>query len=175
MQDETDRISDILHYDSVGGKMENQIPAAAALDRLGIPYRLFEPARPPESLEAAALQRGQTPDQIVRSILFRLTEGQFVMVLMAGPGQISWKKIRTILGVSRISMASEVEVLEATGFVRGAVTPLGLPRPIRILADESIFQPREISIGSGLRGVAVILKSTDLSLALGDILVGDFR
>ena len=78
----------------------------------------------------------RSPGQIIRSILFRLAEGRFVMVLMAGPGQVSWKHIRAALGVSRISMASEAEVLEATGFVRGAVTPLGLPRPLRILADE---------------------------------------
>jgi len=45
------------------------------------------------------------------------------MVLMAGPGQISWKRLRAALGIARISMAGEVEVLAATGFVRGAVTP----------------------------------------------------
>jgi Cys-tRNA(Pro) deacylase len=154
--------------------MANSIPAVRALDLLGIPYRLFEHAHPPESLEEAARQRSQTPGQIVRSILFRLAEGQFIMVLMAGPGQISWKRLRTVLGVGRMSMASEMEVLAATGFVRGAVTPLGLPQPMRILADESVFVPDEISIGSGVRGVAVILKPTDLQSALGPLEIGKF-
>jgi len=154
--------------------MPESIPAAQMLDRLGLPYRLFEHVKPPDSFEGAARERGQSADQIVRSILFRLTEQQFVMVLMAGPGQVSWKSIRAALGVSRISMASEAEVLAATGFVRGAVTPLGLPHPIRILADESVFSQAEISIGSGVRGVAVILKSTDLQSALGQIEVGKF-
>ena len=149
-------------------------PASQALDMLSIPYRVFEHPQPPESLEQAAHQREQTPGQIVRSILFRLAEGQFVMVLMAGPGQVSWKRIRTHLGVSRISMASETEVLAATGFVRGAVTPLGLPRPIRILTDESVFQPEEISIGSGMRGVAIIMKPADLQQAIGKVEIGIF-
>ena len=149
--------------------------ATRSLDTLGLPYRLFEHPQPPESLEDAASQRGQTPQQVIRSILFRLAEGQFVMVLMAGPGQVSWKRIRTHLGVSRISMASEAEVLVATGFVRGAVTPLGLPRPIRTLADESIFLPEEISIGSGVRGVAIIIKPADLQRALGKVDTGRFR
>ena len=96
------------------------------------------------------------------------------MVLMAGPGQISWKDLRAALGVWRISMASETEVLAATGFVRGAVTPLGLPRPIRILADESVFKNSEISICSGVRGVAIILKSMDLQIALDKIEIGKF-
>ena len=154
--------------------MAHSIPAARALDVLGLPYRLFEHAQPPESLEDAARQRGQTPGQIIRSILFRLAEGQFIMVLMAGPGQVSWKQVRAHLGVSRISMASEAEVLAATGFVRGAVTPLGLPAPMRILADESVFANKEISIGSGVRGTAVLLKSTDLQSALKGVEVGKF-
>jgi Cys-tRNA(Pro)/Cys-tRNA(Cys) deacylase len=154
--------------------MTNAIPAARALDLLGLPYRLFEHLHPPESLEQAARQRGQSPEQIVRSILFRLAEGQFIMVLMAGPGQISWKSLRAALGVTRISLASEAEVLQATGFVRGAVAPLGLPHPIRILADESVFVPADISIGSGVRGVAIILKPTDLQSALGQFEIGKF-
>jgi Cys-tRNA(Pro) deacylase len=154
--------------------MVNSIPAAQALDLLGIPYRLFEHSHPPESIEEAARQRGQSSGQIVRSIVFRLAEGQFIMVLMAGPGQISWKRLRAALGIARISMASEAEVLAATGFVRGAVTPLGLPRPIRILADESVSINSEISIGSGVRGIAIILKSMDLQIALDKIWIGKF-
>jgi Cys-tRNA(Pro)/Cys-tRNA(Cys) deacylase len=154
--------------------MENSIPAARALDLLGIPYRLFQHAQPPESFEEAARQRGQSPAQIVRSIVFRLAEGQFIMGLMAGPGQISWKLLRTALGITRISMASEAEVLAATGYVRGAVTPLGLPHPMRVLADESVFVPDEISIGSGVRGIAIILKPTDLQSALGQFETGKF-
>ncbi|MGD0751110.1 MAG: YbaK/EbsC family protein [Anaerolineales bacterium] len=154
--------------------MPNSIPAAQALDLLGIPYRLFEHSSLPESLEEAARQRGQSPAQIVRSILFRLSEGQYIMVLVAGPGQISWKFLRTFLGTSRLSLASEPEVLAATGFVRGAVTPLGLPHPLRILADESVFEPEEISIGSGVRGVAIVLKPTDLQSALSQLEIGKF-
>jgi Cys-tRNA(Pro)/Cys-tRNA(Cys) deacylase len=149
-------------------------PAAHTLDLLGIPYRIFEHPRPPESLEDAARQRGQFPEQVIRSIVFRLAAEQFVMVLIAGPGQVSWKRIRTHLGVSRISMASEAEVLEATGFVRGAVTPLGLLHPMRILVDESVFSQGEVSLGSGVRGVAVILKSTDLQAALQPLDFGKF-
>jgi Cys-tRNA(Pro)/Cys-tRNA(Cys) deacylase len=149
-------------------------PAARALDLLGIPYRLFEHLQLPESLEEAARQRRQSPGQIVRSIVFRLAEGQFIMVLMAGPGQISWKRIRAALGVSRISLASEAEMLAYTGFVRGAVTALGLPRPMRILADESVFIHDEISIGSGMRGVAILIRPTDLQSALNGLEIGKF-
>jgi prolyl-tRNA editing enzyme YbaK/EbsC (Cys-tRNA(Pro) deacylase) len=144
-------------------------PAAQALDRLGIPYHLFEQSRPPDSLDDAARQRGQLPEQVVRSIVFRVVEGQFVMVLVAGPAQVSWPKLRAALGVSRLSMASEAEVLAETGFVRGAVNPLGLPHPMRLLADVGVFARGEVSLGSGVRGTAILLQSADLKRAVGEI------
>lgn len=149
-------------------------PAAQELEELGIPYRLFVHDRPPKSVEEAASQRGQSPDQIVRSIVFRLNSDEFVMVLMGGPGQISWKRLRDYLGLSRISMASSEEVLEVTGYVRGAVSPFGLPKKLRILADRSVFDQVEISLGSGRRGTAIMMKSTDLQSALAAAEIGKF-
>jgi Cys-tRNA(Pro)/Cys-tRNA(Cys) deacylase len=149
--------------------MIDSTPASRALDALGIPYHLFEHPQPPDSLEDAARQRGQLPDQVVRSIVFRVAEERFVMVLVAGPAQISWPKLRAALGVSRVTMASEAEVLAETGCVRGAVNPLGLSHPMRLLADVGVFAPAEVSLGSGLRGTAVVLRSADLKRAVGEI------
>ena len=148
--------------------------ASKALDLLGLPYTFFQHTGPVTSLEQAASQRGQTPEQVVRSILFRLGQENFVMVLMAGPAQVSWPTLRSTLGQSRLTMANEAEVLSATGYCIGAVSPLGLPRPMRILADESVFAPEEISIGSGERGIAILLHSSDLRKALPDVEIGQF-
>ena len=120
------------------------------------------------------MERGQEPHQIIRSILFRHEHEYYVMVLMAGPGQIAWKRIREHLGVSRISMATEAEVRQVTGYELGAVNPLGLPRMVRILADSSVFIPEEVSIGSGVRGVAIVIKSEDLKHAIGKFESGSF-
>ena len=149
-------------------------PATRALDLLNLPYRLFKHSRLPASLEEAARQRGEDPAQVIRSILFRLQPEVFVMVLTAGPGQISWKRVRAHLAVSRLSMATETEVHQFTGYETGTVNPLGLPHPIRILVDESVFQPDEISIGCGVRGAAIILRSADLREALGQVEIGIF-
>jgi prolyl-tRNA editing enzyme YbaK/EbsC (Cys-tRNA(Pro) deacylase) len=77
-------------------------------------------------------------------------------------------------------MASEEEVLAQTGYVRGSVSPFGLPEPanpahrLRILVDESIFREEEISLGSGVRNTAVILSTADLRRALPEVEVGCF-
>jgi Cys-tRNA(Pro)/Cys-tRNA(Cys) deacylase len=102
----------------------------------------------------------------VRSILFRLSDNEFVMALMAGPRQISWKALRRYLGQSRLTMAKDEEVLAVTGFQPGAVSPFGLPTPLRMLVDTSVKEQEEVSIGSGVRGTTIILRTVDLLRAL---------
>jgi prolyl-tRNA editing enzyme YbaK/EbsC (Cys-tRNA(Pro) deacylase) len=142
---------------------------------LGVPYRFFRHPGPVHSLEQAAHERGQRPEQVIRSILFRLAQDQFAMVLIAGPAQISWPALRRALGQSRLSLASEDEVKAATGYPLGAVSPFGLPKPVHIVVDHSVLAEEEVSIGSGVRFTTVILKRDDLMAALGDVETGDFK
>ena len=129
---------------------------------------------PLKSLEQAAEERNQRPEQIVRSILFRASKGEYIMVLMAGPGQIDWRALRKIVGKNRISMASKDEVLSVTGYQLGAVAPFGLPNPLKILVDQSVVSEEIISLGSGIRGTAIIMKSKDLLSALANHQIVDF-
>ncbi|MFN8484327.1 MAG: YbaK/EbsC family protein [Anaerolineae bacterium] len=149
-------------------------PVTQALDDLGIPYRTFRHPGPVNSLEQAARERGQRPGQVVRSIVFRVARGEYVMVLVAGAQQVSWPVLRRTLGQSRLSMAQESEMLSVTGYPVGAVSPFGLPSPMRILADESVFREDEISIGSGVRGTTVIMQSASLRDGLPGLEIGNF-
>jgi Cys-tRNA(Pro) deacylase len=126
------------------------------------------------SLEQAARERGQVPEQVIRTIVFRLARDEFVMVLVAGPAQVSWPALRAYLGKSRLTMADQSEILSTTGYPIGAVSPLGLPHPLRTLVDRSVLQDGEISIGSGVRHTTVILRGYDLMKALGQVEIGDF-
>ena len=153
---------------------ENGTPVTRALDALGISYRVFRHAGPVHSLEQAARERGQRPEQIVRSIVFRLARNNFAMVLVAGPRQVSWPALRSYLGQSRLTMADEAELLEVTGYPRGAVAPFGLPAPMRILVDQSVLAEQEVSMGSGQRYVTVILRTEDLLRGLGTYELGAF-
>lgn len=150
-------------------------PVAQALTTLGVPHRVFRHPGPVNSLEQAAQERGQRPEQVIRSILFRLSAGDYAMVLMAGPDQISWPALRSYLGMSRLTTASRGEVLQVTGYEIGAVGPFGLPSDLRILVDESVLAEEEVSIGSGKRGVTVILSTNDLMAALPAAEVGKFK
>jgi Cys-tRNA(Pro) deacylase len=143
-------------------------PASIALEKLNIPHRVFKHEQTLRSFEQAAAERNQRPEQIVRSILFQIRPDEFLMVLVAGPEQVDWKKLRQFVGRSRLRMATEEEVLQITGYRVGTVSPFGLKHPVRILIDESVLREEEVSLGSGVRQMAIIMKSADLHRALGE-------
>jgi Cys-tRNA(Pro) deacylase len=153
---------------------ENSTPVTRYLDTQGISYRFFRHPGEVHSLAQAAQERGQRPEQIVRSIVFRLSRGGFVMVLVAGEKQVSWQALRHHLGTSRISMASAAEVRQVTGYPLGAVSPFETNQPIRILMDIGILTEDEISVGSGVRYTTVIMQRDDFVRALGEVEVGEF-
>ena len=143
-------------------------PASIALEKLNIPHQVFRHETPVLSFEQAAADRNQRPEQIVRSLLFQIRPEEFLMVLVAGREQIDWRKLRQLVGRSRVRMATEEEVLEVTGYRVGTVSPFGLKNQVRVLIDMSVLNEEEISIGSGVRNMAIILKSADLRRALGE-------
>ena len=146
----------------------NKPPASIALEKLNIPHRVFQHTTPVNSFEQAARDRNQKPEQIVRSILFQIRPEEFVMVLVAGPDQVDWRKLRQLVGRSRVRMATEDEVLDITGYRVGTVSPFGLKNQVKVLIDASVLKEDEISLGSGVRNMAIIMKSADLRRALGD-------
>jgi len=146
----------------------DQPPASITLEKMNIPHQVFRHERPVMSFEQAASDRNQRPEQIVRSILFQVRPGEFVMVLMAGRDQVDWRKLRQLIKRSRVRMATEEEVFDVTGYRIGTVSPFGLKNQVRVMIDASVLKEEEISIGSGIHNMAIIMRGADLRQALGD-------
>jgi hypothetical protein len=60
-----------------------------------------------------------------------------------------------------MTMATEDDVFAVTGYPIGAVSPLGLSNPLRVLVDESVLREDEISLGSGIRDGKYYFLSAD--------------
>lgn len=153
---------------------DSESPAVQFLQERKVPFTLYQHSGPIHSLEQAAEERRQRPEQVVRSIVFRLGEGEFVMVLMPGPGQVPWKALRRYLGQSRLSMATKEELLEATGYRPGTVNPFALPHPMRILIDRGVLNQPVVSLGSGHPGLAIMIKPDDLLSTLDPVEIVNF-
>ncbi len=135
---------------------------------------LTEDKKPIRELEEWLVSEGKQPDSVVRSLLFKTPSGEFVLLAAAGGGRADWAVLRKHLGERKLRMAEFDEVPEATGFVVGAVPPIGLPDGIRVLVDKQIADYDAVMIGSGVLGYALSLASTDLLGLLADADQGDF-
>jgi Cys-tRNA(Pro) deacylase len=116
------------------------------------------------SLEEAAKARGVDPADLVKTMVVRRGEGDYLLVLVPGDRVIAWPRLRELLAVNRLSMPDAAEALEVTGYERGTITPFGTTNSWPVVADERITGHR-ISIGGGAHGVGVLMDGDDLITA----------
>jgi Cys-tRNA(Pro)/Cys-tRNA(Cys) deacylase len=114
-----------------------------------------------DSLEEAARLRGVPPSAVIKTMVVRRGEGDYVFVLVPGDRVIDWPKLRTHVGVRRLSMPNADEAFEVTGYVRGTITPFGSSHPWPVIADVLIASGT-VSIGGGAPGVSFTLDGGDL-------------
>jgi len=138
--------------------------ALKALEASGIGYEVVRHG-PVRSLAEAAAARGVEPAAVVKTIVVRRGEDDYLFVLVPGDRTIGWPKLRMLLGVSRLSMPDAATAKDVTGYERGTITPLGSLRAWPVVADERI-RGRKVSIGAGAHGVAATVDGDDLISAL---------
>lgn len=144
--------------------------ALTALAASGAAYTVVRHGRV-ASLAAAARARGIPPSGVVKTIVVRRGEDDFLFVLVPGDRTISWPQLRRFLGVSRLSMPDAAVALEVTGYERGTITPFGSSRAWPVIADERVLAG-PASIGAGAHGVSATLAGADLVRVL-DAVVAD--
>src|SRR6187399_946385 len=147
--------------------MTTVTPATEALEASGIDFEITEHG-PVGSLEEAAAARGLEPWRIIKTIVVRRGEGDFLFVLVPGDREISWPKLRSELGVSRLSMPDKEVARDVTGYERGTITPFGSTTAWPVVADALLVQ-REgpVSIGAGAHGLAATVAPEQLVEVLG--------
>ncbi|UOD80249.1 aminoacyl-tRNA deacylase [Paenarthrobacter ureafaciens] len=120
------------------------------------------------SLEEAASILGINPADIVKSLVVKHRDGTFLFALIPGDRQISWPKLRALVGVNKLSLPAADVALEATGYERGTITPLGSTNAWPVYADASIAG-RRISMGAGAHGRSAFVDADALTAALNAV------
>jgi len=133
---------------------------AADAQARGIPVE-FKERTVARSLEEAAQILGIEPADIVKSLVVRRHDGTYLFALVPGDRQISWAKLRTVVGVNKLRLPEAELALEATGFERGTITPLGSTTAWPVFADERIAGKR-VSMGAGEQGYSLFVAADDL-------------
>ena len=146
--------------------MTDSTPAIEAAERAGIPFDVVRTERAHSAEESAQLQ-GIALAALLRTIVVRRGDDDYVFVLVPGGRRFDWPKVRAHLGVKRLSLPDADEAREATGYERGAITPFGAQRAWPVVVDASTSGLERVAIGGGAHGVNLHLAPADLVAALG--------
>ena len=145
----------------------NRVQADA--DARGIEIEFLERPAARSLDEAAALMNLPT-SSVIKTLVVKRHDGDFLFALVPGDRQISWAKLRAVVGVNKLQLPEASVALEATGYERGTIVPLGSTTPWPVYADSRVSG--RIALGAGEHGLSALVDSAQLIAGL-DATVAD--
>jgi Cys-tRNA(Pro)/Cys-tRNA(Cys) deacylase len=151
-------------------------PALDAIAAMDVTHRVVRTGEASSAEHSAELQ-GIPLGALLRTIVVRRGDDDYLFVLIPAGRRFDWPKLRAHLGVSRLSLPDADEAHRVTGYVRYTITPFGSTRAWPVIADASLMSQPVVAIGGGARGVNLHLAPKDLvrvlDAAVADVSVAD--
>ena len=156
--------------------MTDETPAIRAVAASGIPYAVVRTERAGSAEESAALQ-GIPIGALLRTIVVRRGDDDYLFVLVPAGRRFDWPRLREHLGVRRLTLPDADEAREVTGYERYTITPFGATRAWPVIVDRAAMAQQVVAIGGGGFGINLHLAPDDLvralSAAVVDVSLGD--
>lgn len=133
--------------------------AMRMLDRQKLHYELRE--FPPEGRKAADYL-GIPPERIFKTLVTTDTAGGYYVFCLPTSGELDLKKAAKAVGVKRIEMLRQKELLPLTGYVHGGCSPVGMKKLFPTVLDQSAEQWETIVVSAGHVGMLMELAPKDL-------------
>jgi prolyl-tRNA editing enzyme YbaK/EbsC (Cys-tRNA(Pro) deacylase) len=102
---------------------------------------------PTGTVEESAKALGCFPENIIKSIVIKDNMGQFYLVILQGDRKIKTLKLKKVLLVKDIKLASPEEVKSNTGYNVGDVPPISLE--LSVIVDELVLNQKMVYAGGG--------------------------
>ena len=139
-------------------------PATAALDAAGVAYRTMsyhhDASTPSYGLEAAE-KLGVPPEAVFKTLMVSL-DNRLAVAMIPVAAMLDLKKVASLLGVRKVSMADRTEAERRTGYVVGGISPLGQRHHSAAAIDSSAELLDMIYVSGGRRGFEIELSPFDL-------------
>ena len=156
--------------------MTDETPAIRAVAASGVPYAVVRTERAGSAEESATLQ-GIPVEALLRTIVVRRGDDDYLFVLVPAGRRFDWPRLREHLGVRRLTLPDADEAREVTGYERYTITPFGATRAWPVIVDAAAMPQPIVAIGGGGFGINLHLAPDDLVRALGaaivDVSLGD--
>lgn len=104
------------------------------------------------------------PLAVLKTLIWEV-DGVPCVAVAPVPMLVSGKKLASALGGKRASMADPATAERISGSVTGAISPLGLRRPLRTAIDQSVSSLTWVYVSAGRRGLEIGIAPADLIIA----------
>lgn len=108
-------------------------------------HRFIEFSEPVKTVEQAG--RKVQVDKIAKSIVMVDSAGDSLLAIVPAKSKVSHKKLKSILAVRDVRLATPEEVLKHSGYPAGGVPPFN--NIIRILLDPQVLEKETAIVGGG--------------------------
>jgi Cys-tRNA(Pro)/Cys-tRNA(Cys) deacylase len=125
-------------------------------------HRFIEFNEPVKTVEQAA--RKVQVEKIAKSIVMVDSNGDSLLAIVPAKSKVSHRKIKSLLAVKDVRLASPEEVLEHSGYPAGGVPPFN--RIKRVLVDSEVLTNETVVVGGGDVDKLMEIKTNDIVAVL---------
>lgn len=130
------------------------------LESKHVAYKLTEHA-PVRTSEEAARIRGVALKTGAKAMIAKCKDDYYLLVLPADK-QIDWKRLRSILRVRDIRLATAEEAEQVAGVQMGSVPPFGNVLGLPTYFDQGLFENEVVNFNPGSITHSIAMQSADL-------------
>jgi prolyl-tRNA synthetase len=120
-----------------------RLPESAPLERFATPGV--------RTIDDLITQHGIPEERCAKALVY-IADGEPVLVLLRGNDELNEAKLQAVLGTAALRPATPEELRQYTGASAGSIGPIGLPTPMRIIADERLRDANELVSGANADG-----------------------
>lgn len=138
--------------------------AARLLDKAKIQYQLIPYEVDESDLSAVhvADQLGEDVNQVFKTLVLRGDKIGFFVCIVPGDKEVDLKMAAKVSGNKSCQMIPMKDLLEITGYIRGACSPVGMKKRFPTFIHETCQQFERIYVSAGQRGLQLQLSPDDL-------------
>ncbi|MHB9055498.1 MAG: Cys-tRNA(Pro) deacylase [Paludibacteraceae bacterium] len=137
---------------------------ARLLDAAKIGYELIPYEWDESDLSAAhvAKQLSEAPEQVFKTLLLTGNKVKYFVCIIPGDLEVNLKKAAAVSENKNCDLIPQKELLNVTGYVRGACSPIGMKKLFPTYIDSSCLSFEKIYVSAGQRGLQLKIKPPDL-------------
>ena len=138
--------------------------AVRAIEWAGVAYELrtYEIDESDLSAERAAAKLSMAPETVFKTLITRGDRTGPLLACIPAGTELDLRALGEASGNKRVELVPLKEVLDLTGYMRGAVTPLAVKKPYPVFIDETVELWPTVGISGGMRGLEILLAPADL-------------